>query len=630
MHKTSPPAQIGSAYANITEKHDSADLVCGFLVMMSNKLVIKAHVFPVRITSHSKRDQSRDVSREISQCLRLNADVYSEINYGFIGAIGLPLWKRICILADSAICVHAQLDQYLYTQYKFHTTIFKQPDVLDRRAGPPKLRVYCEEQAFRFQFLGTTPSRHMGLILLRMIVDGGFLFLSAVHVPYNILKVSSFVLQCGNFAVLVDLHVLPQGTSKDTSWFSDQEKEEVCMLLRDTIDSRVRQHIESRKQQGQLKSKEYTQSSPLFLKGSSIRIAAYFIKRWINLRCIVKQQYRELHVFPDRFVVFASQLETDTNAQIQDCNRPANTRENCSSGTSEYFAERKGIEITNIPCATPKKQAVLKNIVKKTKSTNNNEAETDTGKKVFPCPSQAETDKKVGGSNKEQTLSSTQSEAKCRSAEQPKYCTDTTENSLELPLPGVENHVNHRQPCVASSQQNTTSAAWLKAQDVTKALSWFCDSAVPEQRTNLGTNGMQQKRRRHSSDGRTQECKRADLRDDTFIYHNVQVNNSNREPEQAIEDIPLRSRICSFQKISAGTGGSLTTISGEKMTGTNELLEQTANDQLSAHCSSEHSQPYAMSSVSNIPLEKNISEDNRKSAESHTKKLKLQRSKKGY
>lgn len=88
----------------------------------------------------------------------------------------------------------------------------------------------------------------------------------AVHAPYNILKISSFVLQCGNFAVLVDLHVLPQGTSKDTSWFSDHEKEEVCTLLRDTIDSRVRHHIESRRQQGQVKLKEYTQASPLFLK----------------------------------------------------------------------------------------------------------------------------------------------------------------------------------------------------------------------------------------------------------------------------------------------------------------------------------------------------------------------------
>ncbi|KAI6071607.1 Protein SLX4IP isoform X4 [Aix galericulata] len=31
---------------------------------------------------------------------------------------------------------------------------------------------------------------------------------------------------CGNFAVLVDVHILPQGSSKDTSWFSDHEKEQ--------------------------------------------------------------------------------------------------------------------------------------------------------------------------------------------------------------------------------------------------------------------------------------------------------------------------------------------------------------------------------------------------------------------
>lgn len=29
-----------------------------------------------------------------------------------------------------------------------------------------------------------------------------------------------FVLQCGNFAVLVDLHVLPPGGEEDASWFT--------------------------------------------------------------------------------------------------------------------------------------------------------------------------------------------------------------------------------------------------------------------------------------------------------------------------------------------------------------------------------------------------------------------------
>lgn len=35
----------------------------------------------------------------------------------------------------------------------------------------------------------------------------------------------SFVLQCGNFAVLVDLHVLPLGGPEDTSWFTEDHIE---------------------------------------------------------------------------------------------------------------------------------------------------------------------------------------------------------------------------------------------------------------------------------------------------------------------------------------------------------------------------------------------------------------------
>ncbi|XP_051039247.1 protein SLX4IP isoform X2 [Phodopus roborovskii] len=34
-----------------------------------------------------------------------------------------------------------------------------------------------------------------------------------------------FAIKCGNFAVLVDLHVVPQGSNKDSSWFSEQKKE---------------------------------------------------------------------------------------------------------------------------------------------------------------------------------------------------------------------------------------------------------------------------------------------------------------------------------------------------------------------------------------------------------------------
>ncbi|KAF5924936.1 hypothetical protein HPG69_008610, partial [Diceros bicornis minor] len=70
---------------------------------------------------------------------------------------------------------------------------------------------------------------------------------------------------CGDFAVLVDLHILPQGSNKDTSWFSEQKKEEVCLLLKETIDSRVKEYLEVRKQH-RPSNTEFTRSSPLSLK----------------------------------------------------------------------------------------------------------------------------------------------------------------------------------------------------------------------------------------------------------------------------------------------------------------------------------------------------------------------------
>lgn len=76
-----------------------------------------------------------------------------------------------------------------------------------------------------------------------------------------------FAVKCGNFAVLVDLHVLPQGSSKDTSWFSEQKKEEVCLLLKETIDSRVKEYLQVRKQH-RPSDTEFTRSNPLSLKAA--------------------------------------------------------------------------------------------------------------------------------------------------------------------------------------------------------------------------------------------------------------------------------------------------------------------------------------------------------------------------
>ncbi|KAM5164632.1 protein SLX4IP [Mantella aurantiaca] len=350
---------------------------------------------------------------------------------------------------------------------------------------------------------------------------------------------NKLVVKCGNFAVLVDLHVLPQGTSKDTSWFSDHEKEEVCTLLRDTIDSRVKQHIESRRQQGQVKLKEYTQASPLFLKGNTLRIAAYFIKRWVNLRCVVKHQYRELYVFPHRLVVCVSQIEPCPGTNDAESLKPANKKEP-SSSTSEYFAEHGESGLSNILATTVKEQAVLRNIVKKTKAVKDAESGIGSDLNVFPCLGPADSDK----GNK---ATAPPSELACRSGEQAKHCIKMLHNSSELPDPEVENDVNRRQPCGSSSQLKSQSSAWLQAQDPTKALSWICESALPEDKQTLRTSIMQHKRRRHSSEGKTEvACKKADLRDNTIL------SQTDADPE-ATENMPLALRILNYQKPSTAT-----------------------------------------------------------------------------
>ncbi|CAH2255482.1 Hypothetical predicted protein [Pelobates cultripes] len=384
--------------------------------------------------------------------------------------------------------------------------------------------------------------------------------LAGLTIRLFVLMSNKLVIKCGNFAVLVDLHVLPQGTSKDTSWFSVQEKEEVCLLLKDTIESRVRQHIESHKQQAPLKSKEYTQSNPLFLKGNRLRIAAYFIKRWVRLRCVVKQQYRELHVFPDRFVVCASQLQTESSVQISNNTEAESLSKNCSSGTSHYFTERRGNETSSVSSITPKKQVALKNIIKKTDSIKDNhyEGESSTDRQIFPCLRIAD---KGNEDKKDQTMTKAQSEATCRSVKEPTHCIITTEKTLTLPLPEVENYVNHRLPCETSSQQKQTLVSV-----------------------------MQQKKRRHSSEGTPNTRKRADLRNDTFVSQNV--NNDFSEIHKSLEDISLTSKTVCFSNISANTltiGNTAVTrkLSEHTVTGklpewaeTGKLLGQTVTGKL--------------------------------------------------
>nr|XP_028578063.1 protein SLX4IP isoform X1 [Podarcis muralis]XP_028578064.1 protein SLX4IP isoform X1 [Podarcis muralis] len=161
------------------------------------------------------------------------------------------------------------------------------------------------------------------------------------------------VIKCGNFAVLVDFHVTSRDSSKDTVWFSDRKREDVCLLLKDVVDSRVTQYLKGRKRHGQSKEMEHAKVNPLSLKAGDFHISAYFVKRWTNLQCIMGRKHGELRVFPDRFVVCVTRLDSS----------PPPQEETLPPGTSEYFGESAATSLTQ-----QEKQEALKKIVKRTKT----------------------------------------------------------------------------------------------------------------------------------------------------------------------------------------------------------------------------------------------------------------------
>ncbi|XP_041922309.1 protein SLX4IP [Alosa sapidissima] len=177
---------------------------------------------------------------------------------------------------------------------------------------------------------------------------------------------NKFVIKCGNFAVLVDLHALPLGCREDTSWFSQELKEEVSALIREVVDQRVKQFLESRWQPQQKglqakQRKELSSANPLCIKGPSFRLAAYFMKRHANLRCIAKQRHRELRVFPERFVVCVSRLEDAAAARGGNVTR--SMEEQGGQSSSEYFSGR-GETLDPLNSSAITKRTALQKIVK--------------------------------------------------------------------------------------------------------------------------------------------------------------------------------------------------------------------------------------------------------------------------
>ncbi|KAK6329553.1 hypothetical protein J4Q44_G00015310 [Coregonus suidteri] len=172
-----------------------------------------------------------------------------------------------------------------------------------------------------------------------------------------------FVVKCGSYAVLVDLQIMgPLGhrATQETRWFTAEHTEEVTSLVRDAVDRRVRLYIDCLHKRGQPKHKrELPQDNPLCMKGRRVSLVANFVKRHFNLRCIVKQRYGELRVFPERYVVCVSRLE-DASANPT----PAVTVTVSQSTESQYFSRPAAETRDELNSSTMTKRSSLQKIAR--------------------------------------------------------------------------------------------------------------------------------------------------------------------------------------------------------------------------------------------------------------------------
>ncbi|XP_032882147.1 protein SLX4IP isoform X2 [Amblyraja radiata] len=291
---------------------------------------------------------------------------------------------------------------------------------------------------------------------------------------------NKFVLKCGNFAVLVDPYILPRGTNKDTSWFTEHHKEEISTLLKENIDLRIKQYLEARKQHrnAQTKSnKELTPNNPLCLKGQNFRLAAYFMKRHANLRCITKQQFCGLNVFPDRFVVCLTPCETDPMKRMAE-----EQIISAKHGTSEYFIGES--EFSDASISIQKKKETLKQIVKKSccpKMESLSKADSgDSLTKALPSVTEDE-------QNVAQPAVDLSGEIQDVNNGGKEDCMNSVQSELLLPAIKLEEYINRSQPAPQSCHQPPRSIQQLKAG--LKSTGDVGESTLP----NLKQNGVNKK-----------------------------------------------------------------------------------------------------------------------------------------
>ncbi|XP_034497359.1 protein SLX4IP isoform X2 [Ailuropoda melanoleuca] len=320
---------------------------------------------------------------------------------------------------------------------------------------------------------------------------------------------------CGNFAVLVDLHILPQGSNKDTSWFSEQKKEEVCLLLKETIDSRVKEYLEVRKQH-RPSNTEFTRSSPLTLKGYGFQITAYFLKRGVRLHCFRSSESTELRIFPDRFVVCVSQLSFNRDL-LASQNEELET-EGALHGASDYFAE---CAETALPPSAKRRRNALREIVKRTEAKSSVVSKSWSSRDIVGTSSDpviAEIARRRGDSRASASPPS-------ESTGQAKDYIKAAESHWGLPVQKLEN-VHQTQPEDTSSQQKPHLGEWLETGLLSRSLVCSCESASPGPKQSPQGARTQQKRRNHGSAEDVDHHKRVSLGSDRLVPREIIVEKS--------------------------------------------------------------------------------------------------------
>ncbi|NXY02247.1 SLX4I protein, partial [Pteruthius melanotis] len=405
--------------------------------------------------------------------------------------------------------------------------------------------------------------------------------------------------------------------------------QEVCKLLEEVVASRVKHYLEAPKQRGQWKAMEHGSSGPLFLTANSLHITAYFMKRWVNLRCALGKRYRELRVFPEKFIVCVSKLDFDPSAWT--CDNGV-LKEELSNRTSEYFTESAENKKLRQRLSEQIKQDILKKIAKRTKPKRSSASKpqiSKDSKEVYLGSADSQTENRK---NDCQASLRARSDVKRRSPGLLKDCTNTAESSLELPALEQRNDVNQRQPDDVRSQQKPHSLEWLEASLLSENPPCSCESALPPPKQSQRVTKTQAQLKTCGSEEKSEHFMKVSSEGSPLTSVNTEISkcDDNCLGPFLEEKTPLNSRLFSKQDktktvadkksltLRKKPSWSLSVSSSEVQTSQNE--PSTATEELPAV-------PTSRLELQLTSSEK-LSQKRKKEVENGLRKLKLRRLKK--